>query len=117
MKCRFCFVKTVLAGGVAVLGAALAAAPSARAQNIRVVNGTAFWDVDPGPIDPGPYWTSGLYKYDPNGYMERNPRDPDQIHEMTVYAAHSGKENCVFRKRVVHSNWDFQHLYLRVCRK
>jgi hypothetical protein len=35
---------------------------------------------------------------------------------MTVYADHAGKQNCVFRKRVTISTWDFQHPYLRVCR-
>jgi hypothetical protein len=124
MKSRFYSMKTVLVGVVAravgvvaLLGVVLATAPAAQAQHIRTVNGTSFWDVDPGPIDPGPYWTSGQYKYDPNGYLERNWRDPDQYHEMTLYADHAGKENCVFRKRVVISSWDFEHPYLRVCRK
>ena len=117
MKNRVWIVKTCLVGAVALCGAALASSPAAWAQNIKTVNGTPYWDVDPGPIDPGAYWTSGLYKYDPNGYLERNWRDPDQVHDMTVYANHSGKANCVFRKRVAVSTWDFNHPYLRVCRK
>jgi hypothetical protein len=92
----------------------LAAAPSTQ---MRVVNGQPYWDVDPGPIDPGAYWTSGQYKYDPDGYLERNARDPDQFHLMTVYADHAGKANCVFRQRLVQSDWDFRHPYLRVCRR
>ncbi len=97
---------------------ALAAAPgfAAPAGNIRTIDGTAFWDGDPGPINPGSFWTSGQYKYDPNGYLERNARDPDQMHLMTLYGAHSGRENCVFRRRVAVTTWDFNHPYLRVCR-
>jgi hypothetical protein len=114
MKNRAWFGRVLLAGVVAL---AAATASPALAQKLRYANGAAYWDVDPGPIDPGAYWTSGLYKYDPNGYLERNWRDADQLHEMTVYADHAGKANCVFRKRVVVSTWDFQHPYLRVCRK
>jgi hypothetical protein len=86
------------------------------AGGLKTAQGESYWDSDPGPIDPGTYWTSGQYKYDPNGYMERNRWEPDQNRLMTVYAEHSGKPRCVFRKRVVISNWDFQHAYLRVCR-
>ncbi len=86
------------------------------ASNIRTAQGERYWSGDPGPIDPGSYWTSGQYKYDPNGYLERNRFDSDQNRLMTVYAEHSGKERCVFRARVVVSNWDFNHPYLRVCR-
>jgi hypothetical protein len=111
MKNRAWFLKMLL------VGAAVTLAWPAQAQNVRYANGTAYWDVDPGPINPGSYWTSGQYKYDPNGYMERNWRDPDQFHEMTVYADHAGKQNCVFRKRVTVTTWDFEHPYLRVCRK
>ena len=104
--------------GTAVLVLALLpAAALAQTGHMKVVNGEAYWDVDPGPIDPGSYWTSGLYKYDPNGYMERQGgRDPEPPHEMTVYADHSGKERCVFRQRVTNSDWEMRHPYLRVCR-
>jgi hypothetical protein len=84
MKNRARFAKTLLAGAVAAL------VSPAQAQKMRYANGAAYWDVDPGPIDPGSYWTSGQYKYDPNGYIERNWRDPDQVHEMTAYADHAG---------------------------
>lgn len=93
----------------------LAAVP-AVASNIRTLQGTSFWEGDPGPISDS-YWVSGLYKYDPNGYMERNPRDPDQLHLMTLYGDHAGKANCVFRRRVVISSWDYQHPHVRVCRR
>ena len=92
----------------------LVAAP-ALAIEIKTAQGERYWDGDPGPITDT-YWTSVQYKYDPNGYLERNWRDPDQLHEMTVYADHAGKQNCVFRKRVTISTWDFQHPDLRVCR-
>jgi hypothetical protein len=104
--------------GMAVLALALlAVASSAQAARMKVVNGQAYWDEDPGPIDPGSFWTSGQYKYDPDGYLERNARDPDQYHEMTVYADHSGKARCVFRQRVANTDWEFRHAYLRVCRR
>jgi hypothetical protein len=102
---------------LALLAGVLAAPPAARAAQMRVVSGQAYWDVDPGHIDPGSFWTSGQYKYDPNGYLERNARDPDQYHEMTVYADHAGKGRCVFRQRVANSDWEYRHPYLRVCRR
>jgi hypothetical protein len=96
----------------------LSALPSLAgvAGSVKTAQGESYWSGDPGPIDPGSYWTSGQYKYDPNGYMERNRFDSDQNRLMTVYAEHSGRARCVFRARVVVSNWDFNHPYLRVCR-
>jgi hypothetical protein len=102
---------------LALCAFAILAGPAAQAQSMKTVNGEAYWDVDPGPIDPGSFWTSGQYKYDPNGYMERYARQSEQVHEMTVYADHAGKERCVFRKRVINSSWESQHPYLRVCRR
>ena len=81
----------------------------------RVVNGQAYWEGDPGPIDPGPYWTSGQRKYDRHHYMSWYGKDP-QDYRMTVYAEHSGKARCVWRRRVINTEWEFQHPYLRVCR-
>jgi hypothetical protein len=46
----------------------------------------------------------------------RNFRDADQYHLMTVIGPHPGKENCVFRRRVGVSDWEFRHPILRVCR-
>jgi hypothetical protein len=100
---------------VAAMLAPLAAAP-AFAGDMRTVMGETFWDSDPGPIDPGPYWTSGQFKYDPNGYLERNRFQAEQNRLMTVIGNHSGKSPCVFRKRVMNSDWDFRHAYLRLCR-
>lgn len=105
----------MLVVGAFALAAVMLASP-AEAQKVKYANGTAYWDGDPGPIDDT-FWTSGQYKYDPNGYMERNYRDPDSYHLMTIYADHAGKENCVFRRRVVVSTWDFNHPIVRVCRK
>jgi hypothetical protein len=79
-----------------------------------VAGGQSYWEGDPGPISD-PYWTSGQYKFDPNGYMQRNWWDPE-YHPMTVFGDHSGKENCVFRRRVQITSWDFQHPILRICR-
>lgn len=81
---------------------------------MRTVDGQSFWDEDPGPVSD-PFWTQGQYKYDPNGYLERSWFDPD-YHPMTVIGEHSGKANCVFRKRVTVSDWEIQHPILRVCR-
>ncbi len=83
---------------------------------MKTVNGQAYWDEDPGPVDPGTFWTSGQYKYDPEGYLDRNRWDVG-VQVNTVYAEHAGKANCVFRKRVVNSSWDERHPYLRVCRR
>jgi hypothetical protein len=102
---------------VALVGAssfAAATASPAQARHVKTVDGQSYWTGDPGRIDPGSYWTSGLYKYDPNGYMESSRND--QLHEMTIYADHAGKENCVFRERVAVTNWEFSHPYVRVCR-
>jgi hypothetical protein len=102
---------------VAALGAALAlTALPAVAQQVRVLQGTAFWEGDPGPVGD-PYWTQGQYKYDPNGYLLRNRFDVDQVHLMTLYGEHSGKANCVFRKLVVNTAWEFEHPFVRVCRR
>jgi hypothetical protein len=101
----------------AFLGACLmlcGPAAQAQAQNMKIAQGQAYWDEDPGPVYDS-YWVSGQYKYDPNGYLERSWRDPE-LHLMTVLANHAGKTNCVFRKRVQISDWDFYHPILRVCR-
>lgn len=104
--------KAILAAVLASISAALS--PSARADNVRVIEGQAFWTGDPGPVSD-PYWTQGQYKYDPNGYLERNWFDPE-YHPMTVIGEHEGKANCVFRRRVTITTWEFQHPILRICR-
>lgn len=100
---------------IGALAAMLTLASLPAAAGVRMLQGTAFWEGDPGPITDS-YWVSGQYKYDPNGYLERNPRDPDQFHLMTLYGDHAGKANCVYRRRVVVSDWDFRHPHVRVCR-
>jgi len=87
----------------------------AAAQNVRVVQGEAFWEGDPGPITDS-YWLSGQYKYDPYGFLERDATDPDQFRHMTVIARHPGAANYIFRKRVVITDWDMRHPDLRICR-
>lgn len=116
MKRRFAFA-TLLALCCALGATDLLIGPPAHAGGgVRTVDGQSFWRGDPGPIDPGPYWTSGQYKYDPNGYLDQINRSADQLHDMTVYADHSGKERCVFRKRVIIDNWEYHHPVIRVCR-
>ena len=106
--------KNIFAVSAVILSASLSL--PAIAGGLKTAQGESYWDSDPGPIDPGSYWTSGQYKYDPNGYLERNRFESDMNRLMTVYAEHSGTPRCVFRKRVMISNWDFMHPYLRVCR-
>jgi hypothetical protein len=45
----------------------LAATPAAQAE-MRTVGGQAYWTGDPGPVEPGAYWASGQYKYDPSAF-------------------------------------------------
>ncbi len=107
----FLFVSvTAFAAGVAWHGAA-----AAGSGTIKVAGGQSYWEGPPGPITD-PYWTSGQYKYDPNGYMERSRWDLE-YRPMTVIGPHAGNENCVFRRRVQISSWDYQHPILRICRK
>jgi hypothetical protein len=108
-----------LAAGCAALALSVVAPALAGDDGgkMRSVQGVLYWDGDPGTIYD-PYWTNGQYKYDPDGYLLRNWRDPDQYHLMTAIGNHDGgKQNCVFRRRVVNSTWEFEHPILRICRK
>ena len=106
---RMTALSAVLAAG------ALMAAPAAQAQSMRTVNGQAFWRGDPGPVAPGAYWVGGEYRYDPAHFQSYWGADPQDYTDV-VYAEHSGATRCVWRKRVINSNWEFRHPYLRVCR-
>ncbi|HUO54940.1 MAG TPA: hypothetical protein VMU18_09375 [Rhodoblastus sp.] len=102
---------------MAAFGASLisiATAAQSHPGQMRTAEGQAYWEGDPGPVTD-PYWTQGQYKYDPNGYLERNWRDPE-YHPMTVIGEHSGKANCVFRQRVQITAFDYYHPIVRVCR-
>jgi hypothetical protein len=92
----------------------LAATPAAQAE-MRTVGGQAYWTGDPGPVEPGAYWASGQYKYDPDHYLSYYGDSP-QDYTMVVHANHMGAANCVWRKRVVNTDWEFRHPYLMVCR-
>ncbi len=104
---------------LSIVGLALAtfaAPPSAEAQAVRNVDGQAYWSGNPGAVDPGSFWDSGEYRYDPHhflGYWSGDPADYSDV----VYADHAGRARCVWRKRVTNTEWDFQHPYLRVCRR
>jgi hypothetical protein len=93
--------------------AGFAAVPAAAAM--RIVDGQAYWSGDPGPVDPGAYWTAGQRYADPHHYMSWYGKDP-QDYTMIVYARHAGASRCVWRARVVNTYWEFAHPYLRVCR-
>lgn len=100
---------------VALLSTLPFAASQTAQAGMRVVSGQAYWEGDPGPVNPWAYWTSGQYAYDPHHYNSWFGSEP-QTFKMTVYAEHTGEARCVWRSRVINSNWEFRHPYLRVCR-
>ena len=112
---RFGQIKLAVVSAIALTGPALAATQPALAQSMKVVNGQAYWRGDPGPITPGPFWSGGESRYDPNHYLGFWGSDPADYTDV-VYADHSGSARCVWRKRVVNSNWEFHHPYVKVCR-
>lgn len=116
MKQEFGFIKTTALSAAVLAIAAVAAAPSARAQNVRIVDGQAYWTGNPGLVDPGAFWESGEYKYDPNHYLGDWSSDQADYLDV-VFADHRGRARCVWRERVVNTNWDYQHPYLKVCRR
>jgi hypothetical protein len=99
---------------VAAAAVSLVTLSPAMAQHVRYAQGQAYWSGDPGPIDPGSFWEGGQYKYDPNHYLSYYGREPQDFLPV-VYARHSGPRGCVWRKRVVNSNWEFHHPYIKVC--
>ena len=113
MKRRFGIVKKAAAAALAV--AAVVVTAPAQAQSMRTVNGQSYWRGSPGPIDPGAFWDDGEYKYDPHHYLGFWGTDPADYTDV-VYADHTGSVRCVWRKRVINTNWEFMHPYLRVCR-
>ncbi|WP_298424155.1 hypothetical protein [Rhodoblastus sp.] len=88
--------------------------PAPASAGMKIVDGQSYWTGDPGPVDPGAYWNAGQYRFDPHQYLSWYGRDP-QDYKMTVYATHSGPKGCVWRQRVVNTNWEFRHPYLQVC--
>jgi hypothetical protein len=104
--------------GVVLASALLAATtfgavPSALAGTMTV-DGQTFWTGDPGPGAPGPYYESGQQRFDPHHYLSWYGEDP-QDYKMIVHAPHSGNERCVWRKRVITTNWEFRHPFILVC--
>ncbi len=112
---RFGGIKLAVLSAAVLTGAALAATQPALAQSMRVVNGQAYWRGDPGQVSPGAFWTGGEYKNDPNHYLGYWSTDPADYTDV-VYADHSGGARCVWRKRVVNSDWEFHHPFVKVCR-
>jgi hypothetical protein len=103
------------AASVAALAGAAVVDSSARAQSMRTVQGQSYWRGDPGPVAPDSFWSGGQYKYDPKHFLSYYGSDPQDYSEV-VYSDHAGASRCVWRKRVVNTNWEFRHPYLRVCR-
>lgn len=89
-------------------------APMASHAAMRVVDGQAYWTGDPGPVDGGAFYDSGQAAADPHHYLSWYGEDP-QDYRMTIRASHAGPAGCVLRQRVMITDWDFRHPYLRVC--
>ena len=109
MKCWVGLAKTA----VVAAGATLATLHPAAA-GMRTVDGQSYWTGNPGPIDPGAFYDGGQYQYDPHHYLSWYGTDP-QDYRMTVYAPHSGGARCVWRRRVINTDWEFRHPYIQVC--
>ncbi len=107
-------MKTLTIALAAFIAATTGVVASAQAA-MRFVDGQAYWGGDPGPVAPGAFYESGQAKFDPHHYMSWYGDEPQDF-KMVVYAAHSGSARCVWRMRVVNSNWEFHHPYLMVCR-
>ncbi len=114
MKHRLGIAKSAAVSAAMLAVTALAATP-VQAQSMRMVNGQAYWRGDPGPIDPGAFWNGGEYRYDPHHYLGYWSQDPADYTDV-IYADHAGPARCVWRKRVVNSNWEYMHPYVKVCR-
>jgi hypothetical protein len=109
MQCR-----NVLAKVAVIAATASLASLHPAAAGMRIVEGQAYWTGDPGPVNPGAFFEGGQYKYDPHHYLSWYGDTP-QNYKMIVHAAHSGDSRCVWRKRVINSNWEFHHPYIMVC--
>jgi len=106
---------SLAAASFAALAIAAVDVSSAQAQSMRTVQGQSYWRGDPGPVAPDSYWSGGQYKYDANHYLSYYGSDPQGYSEV-VYADHAGTARCVWRKRVLNSNWEYHHPYVKVCR-
>lgn len=100
---------------LAVIAAAAALASlNPAAAGTKTVDGQTYWTGDPGPVNPSAFFEGGQYKYDPHHYLS-DYGDSPQDYKMMVHATHSGNSRCVWRKRVINSNWEFHHPYIMVC--
>ena len=115
MRQRIGIVKAATASIATLVAVGFAAIQPALAQSMRTVDGQSYWRGDPGPINPGSFWDGGQYKYDRNHYSSSYSTSA-LLYTDVVYANHSGSARCVWRQRVVNSDWEFRHPYLKVCR-
>ena len=126
---RFSHVKTALSvlalsGAAFVAGAPSQAAPRqviVPGQDYRshqvTVQGQTFWTGSPETSDPGPFFDSGQFRFDPNDNLEYGEGEEDlQSERPIIYADHPGAARCILRKRVVNTEWDHEHPYLAICR-
>jgi len=100
--------------GCAAVAALVSLTAGPALAGVKTVDGQSYWTGDPGPVAPGAFWTSGQSRHDPHHYLSWYGTDP-QDYKMMVHAAHSGGKGCVWRQRVINSNWEFHHPYLLVC--
>jgi hypothetical protein len=115
MKSRFGKAKAAAVSAAALAMAVFATTSPAQAQHVRTVDGQSYWTGDPGPVAPGSFWADGEYKYDPNHFLAYWAEDPQDYADV-VHADHEGAARCVWRKRVVNSDWEYEHPYLRIRR-
>ena len=118
MKCWFLDMKVAVLAAAVLSGATAQASaqPAMAFDHVVTIQGQSFWTGDPGTADPGTFFDSGQYRFDPNNYLSYEAEENNQDFRDVVYADHSGRARCVIRKRVVNSELEFEHPYLMVCR-
>ncbi len=118
MTKSFAFLRYASLAAAAATYVVVAATPAQAVE--RIVDGQAYWSGPPAGGDPtawgvAPYWAGGQYKYDPYHYSANYTEDA-QTYSDTVYAPHAGSSRCVWRQRVLNTEWEYRHPYIRVCR-
>ena len=118
MKCWFLDMKMTALSAAVLFGAAVrgSAQPTLAFDHMVTIQGQTFLTGDPGTADPGTFFDSGQYRFDPNNYLSYEAEEDNQDFRDVVYAPHPGRARCVLRKRVINSEWEFEHPYLMVCR-
>ena len=118
MKRWFLDMKVAVLSAAVLSGATVQASaqPFFPPDHVVTIQGQSFWTGDPGIADPGTFFDSGQYRFDPNNYLSYEAEEDNQDFRDVVFAPHPGRARCVLRKRVINSEWEFEHPYLMVCR-